>query len=219
MFRINTVSYFFMTAILIFTISCSSDDETTNYPDNNNNGGDNPEIENRISSYEFTITGGELDGQTFSGEFPNDNDHGLSQFISDDASNIEVSHLKIKFTDTTNQGMIAIIVMQLPMNENDEILEEVGQYPSDLYEKSGMSIQLMGENNSDTYLFASNSGSVNLENLEIEQNVQDNIAPPIDCDTEFQGEFRRMLNLGGNTEPQLVNVTGELEIRSVRDSQ
>lgn len=193
--NINLIIYI---AIIALMGGCNSDDDS---------GSDT--AQNRISTYEFHITGGTLDGQTFSGSFPNNRDRGLSQFIEKEGLQIENDVVQIKFSDTTDQGKPIVFQAILLVDDNGNILPNLGEI-SDVYIKSTISFIVP-----EGVMVSSNSGTVSLSNLKKEKNVKDFIAPPIDCNSSFEGEFSALVDpLQGM---ETVNVTGEVHIKSIRE--
>lgn len=99
---LKKTSNFILVGIFIIWVGCNNINKKSNSSDDDR---DNElDTEYRISTYEFHISVGALDGQTFSVAFPNDGEHGQGQLLLKVSSNISKDVISIKINDEKEEG-------------------------------------------------------------------------------------------------------------------
>lgn len=209
----NKLSYVAFLVIAISMVGCNNTNKKSNSSDDH---GDNQiDIEYRISTYEFHISGGPLDGQTFSGAFPNDGQHGQGQLLSKVASNIPKDVVHIRINDEKEQGNYIIVDANLVLDDTGKLLPIASN--ASYRKESTIHFQIADnlEDMVNRVQLTSKSGTVSISNLKLEQDATKSLASMIDCDVKFEAEFYST-KFGTGETPQAVPATvkGEFHIKS-----
>lgn len=205
---IKQTTYIVLLSFLSFMTSCSNDNNSDSQDP------DNPDSETRISTYEIHISGGELDGQTFTGSFPNEIYHGGGGYIDQEYSNSSQNEVTLNASDTTDQGKLIGLNGTFILNSDGQALP-IGAGLGDIGEKSTLLISLNAVDSFDpatNFSFVSKEGSISISDLEVGPNVGGTVYS--DYNAEFEGTFRDV----DRPEQDDLNITGELQIKSIRDS-
>lgn len=212
------ICYLALLVIFPSMLGCNNTNKKSNSSDDD---GDNElDTEYRISTYEFHISGGALDGQTFSGAFPNDGQHGQGQLLSKVASNIPKDVVHIRINDEKEQGNYIIVDANLVLDDSGKLLPIANAANNASYRKESTLHFQIADNLEDMVnrvQLTSKSGTVSISNLKLEQDATKSLASMIDCDVTFEGEFHS-IKFGTGETPQAVpaTISGEFHIKSNR---
>ncbi|GGW56492.1 hypothetical protein DFQ11_101626 [Winogradskyella epiphytica] len=174
----------------------------------------------RISTYEFHISGGDFDGQSFTGEFPNNGEHGSSSFSSKKAKNIEDDMVRIHFKDKTKEGMTLAAELKIALNTDGKAyaISDFSSAKNDIKQSSIIFMLFEeSEDNGGYYQFSNTSGTINLTNLKLDQETAQYLTSTADCDVEFDAVFRaiQMFNTGEAPKTESVKIKGVIHMQSI----
>lgn len=212
----------YIVLLMIYTILSGCNSSTKKSVNSDADSDKESDTEYRISTYEIHISGSGLDGQSFSGTFPNDGQQGQGQLVSKVAKNIPKDVIHLRFNEEKEKGQYIVLNANLVLDDNGKLLP-IADFSDDSTPGNGsiITFQIGGNlgNLNSTYQFSSKSGTVSLSNLKLEQDAAKFMASMIDADVEFEAEFTA-IHLGTGETPQAVPATirGEFHIQSIREN-
>ncbi len=174
----------FVGFMVISLVSCNKDD------DNGTSGNPNPPAATGVHAYNFTVTGGQLNGETFSGSIANELLVAAS-FSYENSQNITVSYGEDETQGTT---------FALSINLLNNIIQ-----PMDIQSEGSHSLitlHLPDENGNNSYL--STSGTISMSNLVVGTGFGVSYAS---FDAVFDGTFKNF-----STE-ESVGISGTFSIK------
>lgn len=188
--------------ILALVMGCSKDDD-------GNGSGNGTGDEVRMSTYSFTFEGGDLDGQTISGTFPNDGFHGGGSFIDAANSNSSFDEVDIHIGAEDENGLSKGINGSFLLDADGEVLP-VGLFPYDKLTQTAWAVMLEAGDDQ-TFMYASMSGTAWVSNLVVGPNLGGTAY------ADYDAGFDAVFHLSGDPDMEEIGIVGSFEIRSIRD--
>lgn len=167
-----------------------------------------------MGSYDIHISGGSLDGKTFSGKVSNDIHHGGgSGFLSKENKDYNKNQFTMKVqVDVGNEKRLTV-QGTYPVDNNNNAMP-MGT-AKDFYKKSVMQVSFLDKKGDSRIGLQSKSGSVKISNIDMEGNKSSLFRKP-DFNVHFDGIFGELIREKNNYREEDVSITGDIEIRNTK---
>lgn len=192
--------------ILALVMGCSKDDDNGS---GDNGSGDGTDDEVRMSTYEFIFEGGDLDGDTISGTFPNDGFQGGGSFIAAEYSNSSMDEVDIHIGAEDENGFTKGINGSFMLDDEGDVLP-VGIFPYDKLTHTAWAV-IIETDDGQTLMYSSMSGSAWVSDLVVGPNTGGTAY------SDYNAGFDAVFRLSGDPDMEEVGIVGSFVIRSIRE--